>query len=142
MYIDKTSIELIGDKWIEGKEKPEKDSVLNSFNFDDGIHAKDLAKTCLKILCGDSSENISKNGMLYHYSNEGVTSWYDFAKEIMKLGELHCKVYPIETKDYPTLVKRPQYSVLNKSKIKTDFNIQIPYWRDSLAQCIERLKSN
>ena len=102
-------------------------------------YARDLAKTCLEILCGDSSENISKNGKLYHYSNEGVTSWYDFAKEIMKLGEVQCKVYPIETKDYPTLAKRPQYSVLNKFKIKTDFKIEIPYWRDSLKDCIEKI---
>ena len=102
-------------------------------------NAGDLAKACLDILLNKSSENISANGKIYHYSNEGVTSWYDFASAIMGLGSLDCKVRPIETKDYPTPAKRPHYSVLNKSKIKTDFNIQIPYWRDSLAQCIERL---
>ncbi len=85
---------------------------------------------------------ISKNGNLYHYSNEGVASWYDFAKEIMKLGEVHCKVYPIVTKDYPTLVKRPQYSVLDKSKIKTDFKLEIPYWEDSLKDCMIKIKTN
>jgi len=105
-------------------------------------NAGDLAKTCLDILLNKSSENISANGKIYHYSNEGVTSWYAFASAIMELGSLDCKVRPIETKDYPTPAKRPHYSVLNKSKIKTDFNIQIPYWRDSLVQCIERLKSN
>ena len=105
-------------------------------------YARDLAKTCLEILCGDSSEKISKNGKLYHYSNEGVTSWYDFAKEIMKLGEVHCKVHPIETKDYPTLAKRPQYSVLDKSKIKTDFKLEIPYWKDSLKDCMIKIKTN
>jgi len=105
-------------------------------------YAGDLAKTCLEILCSQSSDGISKNGNLYHYSNEGVTSWYDFSIAIMTLGEVNCHVKPIETKDYPTPAKRPHYSVLNKSKIKTDFNIQIPYWRDSLAKCIERLKSN
>jgi dTDP-4-dehydrorhamnose reductase len=104
-------------------------------------YARDLAKTCLEILCGDSSVNISKNGNLYHFSNEGVTSWYDFAISIMELGGANCKVKPIQTKDYPTLAKRPQYSVLNKSKIKTDFKIEIPYWRDSLKDCIEKIKN-
>jgi dTDP-4-dehydrorhamnose reductase len=104
-------------------------------------YARDLAKTCLDILCGDSSVNISKNGNLYHYSNEGVTSWYDFAISIMELGGVNCKVKPIQTKDYPTLAKRPQYSVLNKSKIKIDFKIQIPYWKDSLKECIDKIKN-
>lgn len=105
-------------------------------------NAGDLAKICLDILLDKNSANISAKGKIYHYSNEGVTSWYDFAISIMELGGENCKVKPIQTKDYPTLAKRPHYSVLNKSKIKTDFNIQIPYWRDSLAKCIERLKSN
>ena len=105
-------------------------------------NASDLAKTCLDILSDKSSENISANGKIYHYSNEGVASWYDFATAIMELGSLDCKVRPIETKDYPTPAKRPHYSVLNKTKIKTDFNIEIPYWRDSLEKCIEKLKSN
>ena len=104
-------------------------------------YARDLAKTCLDILCGDSSVNISKNGNLYHFSNEGVTSWYDFTISIMELGGVNCKVKPIQTKDYPTLAKRPQYSVLNKSKIKTDFKIQIPYWKDSLKDCIDKIKN-
>ena len=104
-------------------------------------YARDLAKTCLEILCRDSSVDISKNGSLYHYSNEGVTSWYDFAISIMELGGENCKVKPIQTKDYPTLAKRPHYSVLNKSKIKTDFKIEIPYWRDSLKNCIEKIKN-
>ena len=105
-------------------------------------YAGDLAKTCLEILCSRSSDGISKNGNLYHYSNEGVASWYDLAISIMRFGSLDCKVRPIETKDYPTPAKRPHYSVLNKSKIKIDFNIQIPHWRDSLHKCVEKLKSN
>jgi len=104
-------------------------------------YARDLAKTCLEILCENTSENISKNGNLYHYSNEGVSSWYDFAISIMELGGLNCTVKPIQTKDYLSLAKRPQYSVLNKSKIKTDFKIEIPYWRDSLKDCIEKIKN-
>ena len=105
-------------------------------------YACDLAKTCLDILLDKSSENISMNGKIYHYSNEGVTSWYDFAKAIMELGSIDCKVRPIETKDYPTPAKRPHFSVLNKTKIKKDFNIEIPYWRDSLDKCVKKLKSN
>jgi dTDP-4-dehydrorhamnose reductase len=104
-------------------------------------YARDLAKTCLEILCKNTSENISENGSLYHYSNEGVASWYDFAISIMELGGVNCKVNPIQTKDYPTLAKRPQYSVLNKSKIKIDFKIEIRYWRDSLKDCIEKIKN-
>jgi dTDP-4-dehydrorhamnose reductase len=104
-------------------------------------YARDLARTCLEILSGESSVNISKNGNLYHYSNEGVASWYDFAISIMELGGENCKVKPIQTKDYPTVAKRPHFSVLNKSKIKTDFKIEIPYWRDSLKDCIEKIKN-
>ena len=104
-------------------------------------YARDLAKTCLDILSDAGSTNISKKGSLYHYSNEGVASWYDFAISIMELGGENCKVKPIQTKDYPTLAKRPHFSVLNKSKIKTDFKIEIPYWRDSLKDCIEKIKN-
>ena len=104
-------------------------------------YARDLAKACLDILAYNKEANINSNGNLYHYSNEGVASWYDFAISIMELGGENCKVKPIQTKDYPTLAKRPHYSVLNKSKIKTDFKIEIPYWRDSLKDCIEKIKN-
>ena len=98
-----------------------------------------MAEICLKILSGGSLVKISKKGNLYHYSNEGVASWYDFAISIMKIVGENCKVKPIQTIDYPTLAKRPQYSVLNKSKIKKDIKIDIPYWRDSLKDCIEKI---
>ena len=104
-------------------------------------YARDLAKTCLEILTGVNALKISKNENLYHYSNEGIASWYDFAISIMELGEENCKVKPIQTKDYPTLAKRPYFSVLNKIKIKTDFDIEIKYWRDSLKNCIEKIKN-
>jgi dTDP-4-dehydrorhamnose reductase len=105
-------------------------------------YAKDLAKTCLDILSDASSTNLSKKGSLYHYSNEGVTSWYDFSVAIMELGNIDCKVIPIETKDYPTQARRPLYSVLDKSKIKSDFKVTIPHWRDSLANCIKKINHN
>jgi len=103
-------------------------------------YARDLAKACLEILSGFTSANINKNGNLYHYSNEGVASWYDFAIAAMELASINCQVHPIQTKDYPTKAKRPQYSVLNKSKVKADFKIEIPYWRDSLKDCIKKIK--
>ncbi len=105
-------------------------------------YAKDLAKICLDILSDKNSVNISKKRSLYHYSNEGDTSWYDFATTIMKISNIDCKVIPIETKDYPTEAKRPMYSVLDKSKIKSDFNIKIPHWKDSLAYCIKKINQN
>ena len=122
-----------------GKEKENLGVVFDQVGTP--TYARDLAKTCLDILSGNSSKNISKNGNLYHYSNEGVISWYDFAISIMELGGVNCKVKPIQTKDYPTLAKRPQYSVLNKYKIKTDFKIQIPYWKDSLKDCLDKIKN-
>ena len=105
-------------------------------------YAKDLAKTCLDILSDAGSTNISKKGSLYHYSNEGVTSWYDFASAIMEISNIDCQVITIETKDYPTQTKRPLYSVLDKSKIKSDFKVTIPHWRDSLANCIKKINHN
>lgn len=105
-------------------------------------YARDLAKICLDILSDKNSVNISKKRCLYHYSNEGDTSWYDFATTIMKISNIDCKVIPIETKDYPTEAKRPMYSVLDKSKIKSDFKIKIPHWKDSLAYCIKKINQN
>jgi dTDP-4-dehydrorhamnose reductase len=104
-------------------------------------YAADLAEACLEILSKNDAK-INSKGNVYHFSNEGVASWYDFAIAIMKMGNIDCKVMPIETKDYPTLAKRPHYSILNKAKIKNDFGIKIPYWRDSLVKCIGKLTSN
>ena len=101
--------------------------------------AGDLANTCLEILTQEN-RRIDENSKLYHFSNEGVASWYDFAVAIMEISDIDCLVNPLETKDYPTLAKRPHYSILNKNKIKNDFNITIPYWRDSLVKCIEKVK--
>ncbi|MBA1438460.1 MAG: dTDP-4-dehydrorhamnose reductase [Epsilonproteobacteria bacterium] len=98
-------------------------------------YAKDLAQTILEILPQIDNENVA----IYHYSNEGVLSWYDFAKEIMRMAKLECTLNPIETKEYPTPAKRPHYSLLNKTKIKNRYNIKIPYWKDSLDECLKRL---
>jgi dTDP-4-dehydrorhamnose reductase len=77
---------------------------------------------------------------VYHFSNEGVTSWYDFTKAIHRLaGIVTCKVRPLHTSEYPTPAARPHYSVLDKTKIKQTYGIEIPYWEDSLAECIKKL---
>ena len=96
-------------------------------------YAKDLAKTILDIIPRITNEKVE----IYNYSNEGVLSWYDFAKEIMRMAKLNCKINPIETFQYPAPAKRPHFSLLNKSKIKSTFNIEIPYWKDSLDECLK-----
>lgn len=83
---------------------------------------------------------VSGTHELYHYSNEGVCSWYDFACAVMKESRLACAVKPIESKDYPTKAARPFYSVLNKTKIKTQFSLTIPHWQDELQTCINELQ--
>jgi len=120
-----------------GKERNELNVIYDQLGTP--TNASDLAKTCLDILAYSKETNINAKGNVYHYSNEGVASWYDFAKSIMELGKIDCEVIPIETKDYPTAAKRPHFSVLNKAKIKNDFEIEIPYWRASLARCISKL---
>lgn len=77
---------------------------------------------------------------IYHYTDEGVASWYDFAKSIFDIAGIDMKVTPIPTRDYPTPAKRPLYSVLSKGKIKNVFGMDIPYWRNSLKECIGKLQ--
>jgi dTDP-4-dehydrorhamnose reductase len=101
-------------------------------------YARDLAKTILMII--PHAENI-KGVEIFHYSNEGVASWYDFAKAIVEISGINCIINPIGTKDYPLPAIRPFYSVLDKSKLKEKFLIEIPYWRDSLKHCLLRLES-
>ena len=100
-------------------------------------NAADLARISLEIIL--DIDPISKNGRIYHFSNEGVASWYDFAHAIMEMSGLSCQVNPIESKDFPTPTKRPHYSVMNKAKIKEDFGIEILHWRESLKECINKL---
>jgi len=101
-------------------------------------YARDLAKTLLDILPGlDAWRGVE----VFNYSNEGVSSWYDFAIAIIENSGIVCHIHPIETKDYPLPAVRPFYSVLNKEKIKSRFKLEIPYWRDSLIHCLARLNS-
>ena len=76
---------------------------------------------------------------IYHFANEGVCSWYDFAVKIMDLAGLNCRVYPIQTQEYPTRAIRPAYSVLDKEKIKSVYNLSIPRWEESLEKCLKLL---
>ncbi len=116
-----------------GKEKDELGVIFDQVGSP--TYAKDLAKTILDIIPQIKNPKVQ----IYNYSNEGVLSWYDFAKEIMKMAKLNCKINPIETYQYPTPAIRPHYSILNKSKIKEKFNIEIPYWKDGLDDCLRRL---
>ncbi|TLM93143.1 dTDP-4-dehydrorhamnose reductase [Hymenobacter jeollabukensis] len=97
-------------------------------------YAIDLAAVLLHII-----ETESPNYGLYHYSNEGVTSWYDFAVAIFELAGLLTRVVPIRTAEYPTRATRPAYSVLDKTKAKNQLGISIPHWRLSLQECMRRL---
>ena len=116
-----------------GKEKEELGVIFDQIGTP--TYAKDLAKIILDIVPQIDNQKVE----IYNYSNEGVLSWYDFAKEIMKMAKLNCKINPIETYQYPTPAKRPHYSLLNKNKIKSTFNIEIPYWKDGLDDCLRRL---
>ena len=98
-------------------------------------YAADLADAILKIV---SAESFVPG--IYHFSDEGVCSWYDFTKTIHRISGITCNVQPIESKDYPARTPRPHYSVLNKSKIKSTYHIQIPHWEESLIKCIEVLQ--
>ncbi|RXJ69153.1 dTDP-4-dehydrorhamnose reductase [Halarcobacter ebronensis] len=116
-----------------GKQKDKLSVIFDQIGTP--TYAKDLAKTILDIIPLIKNENVE----IYNYSNEGVLSWYDFAKEIMKMAKLPCVIEPIESFEYPTPSKRPYYSLLNKAKIKNRFNIKIPYWKDGLDDCLKRL---
>lgn len=122
-----------------GQERPSINVVADQIGSP--TYAPDLATTVLQIVekveqgivAGDSLPGI------WHYSNEGVASWYDFAVAIFDLRRIPCHVTPIETKDYPTPAQRPPFSVLNKAKIKAAFQVEIPHWRKSLEKCLAEL---
>lgn len=104
-------------------------------------NAADLAQGIIRILEKNILDNIWHGG-IYHFSNEGVCSWFDFAKEIMQLANLSCNVKPILTHEYPLPAPRPAFSVMNKQKIKETFNFAIPYWKDSLVKAVNEITSN
>ncbi len=120
-----------------GAERSELNVVFDQIGSP--TNAADLAEF-LTVLASQTIASPEKfHRGIYHFSNEGVCSWYDFARKIMELGKRGCKINPIETKDYPTPAKRPHYSVLNKHKLKADYSYSIPHWEDSLKDCVATL---
>jgi dTDP-4-dehydrorhamnose reductase len=102
-------------------------------------YAGDLAKAIFDIV---ENRKFTGHEGIYHFSNEGVTSWYDFTKKIAQLsGHLDCDIEPCHSNEFPSPVKRPAYSVLDKTKIKETFNMKIPYWEDSLVECLSNMDS-
>ncbi len=100
-------------------------------------YAYDLAKAIFGII---ENRKYTGNTGIYHYSNEGVCSWYDFTKMIAEYsGQTECKIQPCHSDEFPSPVKRPAYSVLDKTKIKNIFEVDVPYWTDSLKKCINNL---
>lgn len=102
-------------------------------------YAEDLARAIMQIISDVEAGKSEFIPGIYHYSNEGICSWYDLAITICRLINCSGKVIPIETHEYPTPAPRPAYSVLNKSKIKRVYGVKVPYWRDSLEVCIKNL---
>lgn len=118
-----------------GKERDELGFVFDQVGTP--TYAGDLAAVILAVVIADGKGTFVPG--IYHYSNEGVCSWYDFTVKILQLAGIDCRVRPIETKDFPTRAVRPPYSVLNKNKIKETYGIAIPHWEASLRVCMEKL---
>ena len=115
-----------------GKEKTELGVIFDQIGTP--TYARDLANAIMAAIAQGIQPGV------YHFSNEGVISWYDFTKAIHRIaGITSCHVRPLHTAEYPTPAKRPAYSVLDKTKIKETYNIEIPYWEESLKECIEKL---
>lgn len=101
-------------------------------------YARDLVRAVLQLFTQVESGTSPSSALAgtFNYSNEGVTSWYDFALAIMELSQIDCPIEAIESKDFPTEADRPNYSVLNKEKIKTTFQLAVPHWRAALQRCV------
>jgi len=121
-----------------GQERKE----LNVVNDQIGspTYATDLAEVILKIISNKNYQNKEQSTEVYHYSNEGEISWYDFAKEIFKIAKTNCKVNPITTQQYPTPAKRPRNTLMSKDKIIEEFSLEVLGWKDPLNTCITTLK--
>lgn len=118
-----------------GKEREEIRVVFDQVGTP--TYAGDLAKAMLTVL--DAAESGAFVPGIYHFSDEGVCSWYDFTCKIMQLASLASRIVPIESKDYPSAAARPPFSVLNKGKIKATYGIAIPHWEESLKICLDKL---
>ncbi|OYT17589.1 MAG: dTDP-4-dehydrorhamnose reductase [Bacteroidetes bacterium 4572_77] len=118
-----------------GKEREELRVVFDQIGTP--TYAGDLAEAILQVI---HSDNTKRENQIYHYSNEGVVSWYDFAQEIMIATNIPCKISPILSAEYPLPAPRPFYSVLDKAKLKKDFSLEIPYWKEAMMRCLEALE--
>jgi dTDP-4-dehydrorhamnose reductase len=105
-------------------------------------YALDLAEAILTIVANSSAQSKNWKPGIYHYSNSGVISWYEFAVAIKEITGVDCVIHPIPTSSYPTPAKRPVYSVLNTKKIQQEFGIVIPEWKQSLAKCMPKVKAD
>ena len=121
-----------------GKERDELSVVSDQIGSP--TYATDLVNVILKIITNKDYQNKDRATEIYHYSNKGKISWYEFAKEIFELADAHCIVKPITTKQYPTPAKRPKNTLMNKDKIAETFGVNIPNWKESLNTCIAILK--
>jgi dTDP-4-dehydrorhamnose reductase len=121
-----------------GKERDSLQVVFDQIGSP--TYSGDLASTILHIIDNTSKKLMPYKPGIYNFSNEGVCSWYDFALATHEFAKVSCKVIPVNSSAFPTKAKRPSYSVLNKEKLKTSYRIEIPYWRDSLKNCISRMK--
>ena len=130
-----------GKNFVKTMQKltAEKDSLKVVFDqVGTPTYAGDLADAIARII---ETGQLGKQG-IYHFSNEGVCSWYDFAREICELSGNTCNIQPCHSDEFPSKVKRPHFSVLDKTKIKDTFGIEVPYWKDSLKKCIRELAAN
>ena len=121
-----------------GKEKKEINIVNDQFGSP--TYARDLAEVILQIINCKNFKKKNQITEIYHYSNEGKTSWYKFAKEIFKIKNINCKLNPILLNNYPNIAKRPKVSLMDKSKIIRNFEIKILDFRKSLESCLVKLK--
>lgn len=117
-----------------GKERPELRVVCDQIGAP--TYARDLARIILTLI---ETKQVSQHSGIYNFSNEGVCSWYDFAQAIFEYSGISCAVQPITSAEFPTPAQRPAYSVLDKSLFKNTFGYPIPYWRDSLKECLRTL---
>ena len=128
---------IVRTAWLYSELTAERESLNVVFDqTGTPTYAGDLALALFSVIEGGTYEG---NEGVYHFSNEGVCSWYDFAREIATATGRDCKIVPCHSSEFPSKVVRPPYSVLDKTKIKTTFGIEIPHWRDSMIYCLRRM---
>ena len=123
-----------------GKERDELNVVGDQIGSP--TYAADLANAILDIVKNKAFKKAEHETQVYHYSNKGEISWYDFAKEIFKITKIDCKVEPVTTEEYPTTAKRPKYGLMKKDKVEQAFNVEVLHWYFSLKKCLYETRKN